>query len=103
MNIWADTAGAFNAITDAIVAYENGPEFARFNSKYDYYLQGRVTLSPIEKLGLELFEAEDKGNCAACHPSQQASKVIMASCLYSQITVTTTWGSLPTLAWHFTK
>jgi len=71
VNIWADTMKAFDAITDAIVAYENGPEFALFNSKYDYYLQGRVTLSPIEKLGLELFEAEDKGNCAACHPSQQ--------------------------------
>ncbi len=71
VNIWADTVVAFDAITDAIVAYENGPEFALFNSKYDYYLQGRVTLSPKEKQGLELFEAQDKGNCAACHPSQQ--------------------------------
>jgi len=70
-NIWSDTMEAFNAITDAIVAYENGPEFALFNSKYDYYLQGLVKLSPQEKQGLELFEAEDKGNCAACHPSQQ--------------------------------
>ena len=74
VNIWADTMKAFKAITDAIVAYENGPEFALFNSKYDYYLQGLVKLTPKEKLGLELFEAEDKGNCAACHPSQQGDR-----------------------------
>ncbi len=69
--IWSNSNKAFTAITDAIVAYENGPEFALFNSKYDFYLQGKIALSPQEKHGLELFEAEDKGNCAACHPSQQ--------------------------------
>lgn len=68
--IWQNSDAAFNAITAAIVAYEQGPEFATFSSKYDYYLQGKVQLSAQEKLGLELFEAEDKGNCAACHPSQ---------------------------------
>jgi len=68
--IWQDSDAAFNAITTAIVAYEQGPEFATFSSKYDYYLQGKVQLSAQEKFGLELFEAEDKGNCAACHPSQ---------------------------------
>ncbi len=68
--IWQDSDAAFNAITAAIVAYEEGPEFATFSSKYDYYLQGKVQLSAQEKFGLELFEAEDKGNCAACHPSQ---------------------------------
>jgi cytochrome c peroxidase len=61
---------ALDAVADAIVSYEQGPEFALFSSKYDYYLQGKVQLSTLEKKGLELFEAEDKGNCAACHPSQ---------------------------------
>ena len=69
-DIWQSSDAAFNAITAAIVAYEQGPEFATFDSKYDYYLQGKVQLSTQEKLGLELFEAEDKGNCAACHPSK---------------------------------
>lgn len=73
VTIWQDTETAFNAITAALVAYEQGPEFAPFDSKYDYYLQGKVELTAKEKLGLELFEAEDKGNCAACHPSQQGS------------------------------
>ncbi|MFT4929499.1 MAG: cytochrome c peroxidase, partial [Phenylobacterium sp.] len=68
--IWDNETTAINAITDAIVAYENGPEFAPFSAKYDQYLNGKVTLTELEKHGLELFEAEDKGNCAACHPSQ---------------------------------
>ena len=71
--IFNDVEAAFYAITDAIVAYEQGPEFALFNSKYDYYLQGKAQLSAQEKRGLELFEAEDKGNCAACHPSQASN------------------------------
>lgn len=69
-HIWQDSHSAFNAITDAIVAYENGPDFAPFSSKYDAYLAGEAVLSKQEQLGLEVFEAESKGNCAACHPSQ---------------------------------
>ncbi len=68
--IWSDNNKALKAVTEAIVAYENGPEFASFTSKYDYYLQGKVDLTALEKKGLELFEAEDKGNCAACHPNR---------------------------------
>jgi cytochrome c peroxidase len=68
--IWDDEKTAINAITDALVAYESGPEFAPFSSKFDLYLEGKTTLSRLEKQGLDLFEAEDKGNCAACHPSQ---------------------------------
>jgi cytochrome c peroxidase len=57
------------AVADAIAEYELGPEFALFSSKYDHYLLGKASLSVLEKKGLQLFEAEDKGNCAACHPS----------------------------------
>ena len=73
-DIWSDSDHAFAAITEAISAYQAGPEFARFDSKFDYYLQGKVTLSPLEQQGLALFEAKDKGNCAACHPSQPAAE-----------------------------
>ncbi len=68
-DIWANVDVAFESALQAIIAYENGPEFGLFNSKYDYYLQGAVALNEQEKKGLELFEAEDKGNCAACHPN----------------------------------
>ena len=69
-DIWSDNNKALKAVTDTIAAYESGPEFATFTSKYDYYLQGKVDLTELENKGLQLFEAEDKGNCAACHPSQ---------------------------------
>jgi cytochrome c peroxidase len=53
----------------SIAAYEGSPEVNQFSSKYDYYLQGLVELTPEEAWGLELFNDEDEGNCAACHPS----------------------------------
>jgi cytochrome c peroxidase len=71
---WRDESEAMDAITGALASYERGPDFALFSSKYDLYLQGKVALSAIEKQGLEVFEAEDKGNCAACHPSQPGPK-----------------------------
>jgi cytochrome c peroxidase len=54
----------------SIAAYEDSPEVNQFSSKYDYYLQGSVQLTEQEVWGLELFNDADKGNCAACHPSE---------------------------------
>jgi cytochrome c peroxidase len=55
----------------AIAAYEGSSEVNQFSSKYDAYLEDPVTypLTEQEEWGLELFEDEEKGNCAACHPS----------------------------------
>jgi len=63
---------AFTNMADAIEAYEKTPEVSPFNSKYDKWLRGETELSKQEMRGLILFEAEDKGNCAACHPSRPA-------------------------------
>ena len=65
-----NTAEAYDKMAQAIVSFENTPSFNRFTSKYDYYLAGRVKLSEQEQKGLELFEDEKKGNCAACHISK---------------------------------
>lgn len=73
-SVWDDEQTALGAITDAIVAYEKGPEFAPFTSKYDYYLQGKEQLTALEQKGLEVFEAGELGNCAACHPSQPSAQ-----------------------------
>ncbi len=64
------TEYAFNYMADAIAAYEMSSEVNPFSSKYDHWLRGEAELTEQELRGLELFEAEDKGNCAACHPSQ---------------------------------
>ena len=50
-----------------------GATFYPYTSKYDAYLAGKATLTPAEARGLELFEAEDKGNCASCHFSAAAA------------------------------
>ncbi|MFH1946020.1 MAG: cytochrome-c peroxidase [Acidobacteriota bacterium] len=60
---------AFTNMADAIEAYEKTSEVSPFSSKYDLWLRGEAELSEQEQRGLKLFEAEDKGNCAACHPS----------------------------------
>jgi cytochrome c peroxidase len=65
----SDPNSAFKNMADAIEAYERTSEVNPFSSKYDYWLRGEAELSKQELRGLKLFEAEDKGKCAACHPS----------------------------------
>ncbi len=65
-----NTETAYNLIAEAIADYERSSELNKFNSKYDYYLDGKVALTEQEMRGLALFEDEDKGNCASCHPSE---------------------------------
>jgi cytochrome c peroxidase len=65
---FADPDLAFRHVAEAIAAFERSPAFQPFSSKYDAWLAGRARLTPQELRGLKLFEREDKGNCAACHP-----------------------------------
>jgi cytochrome c peroxidase len=68
--VFADRDRAFNAILTALETFqEDGGTFYPYTSKYDLYLRGRVKLTSQEQHGLELFTAEDKGNCASCHIS----------------------------------
>lgn len=64
----ADSAKAFDHVADAIATFQRTPVFSPFTSKYDAYIAGRAKLTAQELRGLQLFEREDKGNCAACHP-----------------------------------
>ena len=68
-DVWDDDEMAYRKMAEAIAAFENSRGFNRFTSKFDYFLAGRVQLSEQEAKGLEVFNAEDKGNCAACHIS----------------------------------
>ena len=67
-----DVVRGYNAIAQAIAAYEMSAEVNPYSSKYDHFLRDpeRYPLTAQERQGLELFEREDKGNCAACHPSR---------------------------------
>lgn len=62
-----DIDGNYDRIGLAIAEYEASSEVNQFSSKYDAYLKEMAELTDIEKEGLKLFN--EKGNCAACHPS----------------------------------
>jgi len=64
-----DPGMAFRYMADAIAAYERSWEFNRFDSKYDHFLRGEAELTEQEIRGMGLYVSEEKGNCAACHPS----------------------------------
>lgn len=66
----SNTDKAIQVISRAIADYQRSSELSPFDSKYDAYLAGKAQLTKQELNGLKLFEAEDKGNCAACHPSK---------------------------------
>jgi cytochrome c peroxidase len=73
--IFKDAEVAFLALGVALEAYQlQSKEFAPFSSKYDDTLAGRAQLTAAEARGLALFNDEEKGNCAACHPSAPGPK-----------------------------
>ena len=64
---------AFDAILRSLEAFEQTPQkLYPYTSKFDAFLAGKATLNEAEMRGLELFNDEKKGNCAACHISQRA-------------------------------
>lgn len=66
-----DSSKAFYYMLDAIAAYEQSSEVNPFNSKYDFFLKGEANLTEQEMRGFQIFVAQEKGNCAACHPNFQ--------------------------------
>jgi len=63
----AQTDGVYRAMTRAIAAFERARSFSKFTSKFDYFMAGRLELTPQERLGLDLFNT--KAQCALCHIS----------------------------------
>ncbi len=68
-----DVELAFAHLSEALERFQReAPEFKPFSSKYDHWLAGKAELTPAEQRGLKLFNDENKGNCAACHPSAKS-------------------------------
>jgi cytochrome c peroxidase len=72
-DVLADPKQAVAWMALAFEVFEQGHEFAPFDSRYDRFLAGRASLSPAELRGLALFRDPAKGNCDTCHPSRRAS------------------------------
>jgi len=59
---------AYKNFALAIGAFERSEFVSPYTSKFDYVLAGMAEFTAEEQWGRELFNAVDKGNCAACHP-----------------------------------
>lgn len=64
-----DVDVAYDAVSQAIAAYERTPTFAPFTSKFDAFLQGKAKLTASEQRGMDLFNDPERADCADCHPS----------------------------------
>ena len=62
-----DTETAYDIVANLLASYEKSEEMNAFNSKYDYYIEGKVELTAQEEAGLKLFNG--KGRCSLCHNS----------------------------------
>ncbi|WP_444922082.1 cytochrome-c peroxidase [Microbulbifer sp. CnH-101-G] len=65
---WPQVDMVYPKFGAAIGSFEPTDEFAEFNSKYDYYVAGKIELTPQEQLGLQLFNG--KAKCSNCHSSK---------------------------------
>jgi cytochrome c peroxidase len=61
---------ALISVGEALAAFERSAVFSPFSSKFDAWRRGEVALSAQELRGLDIFNSPQKGNCAACHPSE---------------------------------
>lgn len=60
----------FASVLESLETFEQSPQkFYPYTSKFDAWLAGRAKLNDAELRGLQLFNDEKKGNCAACHIS----------------------------------
>lgn len=68
--ILSDSQEAYQAMTEVIADYQRTDEFASFDSKWDRYLQGEVSLSFQELTGKAVFFSQENSSCVNCHMNQ---------------------------------
>lgn len=75
VDIFADSNQAYNAMTQAIAAFESSAALASFDSQYDRWLEGDSALDSKflfgkTARGKALFFSKTDTNCATCHLSK---------------------------------
>ena len=66
-NIFKSVNKSYDAIADAIAAFEKTELFSPFDSKYDRMLKGEYTFTAQEQEGLAIFTDPNRGKCGKCH------------------------------------
>jgi len=70
--VWSSPERVLAAIGECLAAFEQTAEFSPYDSKYDRYLRGEYTLTPLEEMGRSLFFSP-LTNCASCHLLNRSS------------------------------
>ena len=65
-SVFDNTQATFVAVGAALAAFERTPLFVAFDSRYDRYLRGELTLTADEEQGRTLFFST-LTNCTSCH------------------------------------
>ena len=63
-NVFDDPSNAFNALADAIAAFETSAEFQSFDSRFDRIKAGQANFTAQEAQGERLFR---DARCTSCH------------------------------------
>lgn len=76
--------------TMCLEAFQRSHQVNQFTSKFDSYLEGKVSLSEQEKRGMELFNDTLKAKCSLCHlstPTEYAStnKILFTDYSYDNL------------------
>ena len=66
-DIFSSVDNAYQALMEALAAFERSEFFAPFDSKYDRFLKGTYQLTEQEELGRTLFFSQQFTNCNLCH------------------------------------
>jgi cytochrome c peroxidase len=69
----SDAGVVMRGMGTAVEAYLTSDEMAPATSKYDAYVRGEATLTPVEKRGLEAFKDPMRGACSSCHRMNETS------------------------------
>lgn len=64
----SDPERAFEAVAEALAAYQQTPEFAPFDSRYDRWLRGEEEFTAQEQFGHTVFIT---WNCRLCHTNRK--------------------------------
>lgn len=75
-DIWASDERAYEAMTEALSAFELSENFSPFDSRYDRFLKGEYVYDPLSKAarGKALFFSQQFTNCATCHQLRPNSR-----------------------------
>ena len=89
-NLMADSQTIVFYAVECLQAFELSHQVNQFTSKFDFYLEGKVKLSPQEMRGMQLFNDSTKAKCALCHlstPTNYAStnKILFTDYSYDNI------------------